>query len=68
MPGEIRFFDERGEISDSSRYPCKEVPGEPALPGSLAHGGERGTALGTNMFVPLPAGEGPGTDGMGIGE
>ena len=54
MPGEIRYFDERGEISDSSRYPCKEVPGDPALPGSLAQDGQRGTTLGTNMYVITP--------------
>ena len=49
MPGEIRYFDERGEISRCVRYPCKETPGEPARPASLAWDGERGTALGTNM-------------------
>ncbi|XP_043243588.1 protein OSCP1-like [Amphibalanus amphitrite] len=50
MPGEIRYFDERGEITSTCRYPCKELPGEPARSGTLAQNGDRGTTLGTNIY------------------
>ncbi|XP_037082097.1 protein OSCP1-like [Pollicipes pollicipes] len=68
MPGEIRYFDERGEICDAGSFPLKDALSAPLKPASLAKNADRGTELGTNIYSceegeAAPSGSRPSTDG-----